>query len=51
MQGGLPIPITTPAHGTAYDIAGQGRASDEATWQAFQIATRMGRSLQQQRAA
>ena len=51
VQGGLPIPITTPAHGTAYDIAGQGRASDEATWQAFQIATRMGRSLQQQRAA
>ena len=23
----LPIPITTPAHGTAYDIAGQGKAS------------------------
>ena len=22
VQGGLPIPITTPAHGTAYDIAG-----------------------------
>ena len=51
VQGGLPIPITTPAHGTAYDIAGQGRASDEATWQAFQIATRMGRSLQLQRTA
>ncbi|MDM0058147.1 4-hydroxythreonine-4-phosphate dehydrogenase PdxA [Variovorax fucosicus] len=42
VQGGLPIPITTPAHGTAYDIAGQGRASVEATWQAFQIASRMG---------
>jgi 4-hydroxythreonine-4-phosphate dehydrogenase len=42
VQGGLPIPITTPAHGTAYDIAGQGRASVEATWQAFQIACRMG---------
>lgn len=51
VQGGLPIPITTPAHGTAYDIAGQGRASVDATWQAFQIATRMGRSLQAQRAA
>lgn len=25
--GGLPYPITTPAHGTAYDIAGQGKAS------------------------
>ena len=42
VQGGLPIPITTPAHGTAYDIAGQGQASVEATWQAFQIASRMG---------
>ena len=44
VQGGLPIPITTPAHGTAYDIAGQGRAQVEATWQAFQIAARMGRA-------
>ncbi|HSV60853.1 MAG TPA: 4-hydroxythreonine-4-phosphate dehydrogenase PdxA [Variovorax sp.] len=42
VQGGLPIPITTPAHGTAYDIAGQGQANVEATWQAFQIASRMG---------
>lgn len=42
VQGGLPIPITTPAHGTAYDIAGQGKASVEATWQAFLIACRMG---------
>ena len=30
-------------HGTAYDIAGQGRASD-AMWQAFNVACRMGRS-------
>ena len=42
VQGGLPIPITTPAHGTAYDIAGQGKANVEATWQALQIAARMG---------
>lgn len=42
VQGGLPIPITTPAHGTAYDIAGQGKASVEATWQALLIASRMG---------
>lgn len=42
VQGGLPIPITTPAHGTAYDIAGEGKANVEATWQAFQIASRMG---------
>jgi len=42
VQGGLPVPITTPAHGTAYDIAGLGRADVGATWQAFQIACRMG---------
>ncbi|MPS76876.1 MAG: 4-hydroxythreonine-4-phosphate dehydrogenase PdxA [Achromobacter sp.] len=44
VQGGLPLPITTPAHGTAYDIAGQGRANVDATWQAFLIACRMGAS-------
>nr|WP_163502280.1 4-hydroxythreonine-4-phosphate dehydrogenase PdxA [Halomonas socia] len=43
VQGGLPIPITTPAHGTAFDIAGQGKASVEATRHAFDIACRMGR--------
>ena len=42
VQGGLPIPITTPAHGTAYDIAGLGKASVDATWEAFKIAARMG---------
>lgn len=46
VQGGLPIPITTPAHGTAYDIAGQGMANAEATWQAFLIACRMGAGAQ-----
>jgi 4-hydroxythreonine-4-phosphate dehydrogenase len=44
VQGGLPIPITTPAHGTAYDIAGQGRANVDAIANAFQIACRMGRA-------
>lgn len=42
VQGGLPIPITTPAHGTAYDIAGQGKANVDATVNAFNIAARMG---------
>jgi len=46
VQGGLPIPITTPAHGTAYDIAGQGRANVEAMRQAFLIAARMGTHYQ-----
>lgn len=27
--GGLPFPITTPAHGTAYDIAEKGKASEQ----------------------
>ncbi|WP_166366186.1 4-hydroxythreonine-4-phosphate dehydrogenase PdxA [Pseudomonas akapageensis] len=42
VQGGLPIPITTPAHGTAFDIAGQGKANLGAMRQAFEIACRMG---------
>lgn len=44
VQGGLPVPITTPAHGTAYDIAGQGKANVDATYNAFRIAARMGAS-------
>ena len=42
VQGGLPIPITTPAHGTAFDIAGLGKANVDATANAFRIACRMG---------
>ena len=42
VQGGLPIPITTPAHGTAYDIAGQGKANVGAMRNAFLLAGRMG---------
>ncbi|MDR3436833.1 4-hydroxythreonine-4-phosphate dehydrogenase PdxA, partial [Telmatospirillum sp.] len=42
IQGGLPVPITTPAHGTAFDIAGQNKANVEAMAQAFFIACRMG---------
>jgi 4-hydroxythreonine-4-phosphate dehydrogenase len=44
VQGGLPIPITTPAHGTAFDIVGQGRANVDATANAFRIACRMGQA-------
>jgi 4-hydroxythreonine-4-phosphate dehydrogenase len=44
VQGGLPIPITTPAHGTAFDIAGQGKANVGAIRQAFEIACWMGGS-------
>lgn len=42
--GGLPVPICTPAHGTAYDIAGQGIANVSATVQAFKLACAMGRA-------
>ena len=42
VHGGLPIPITTPAHGTAYDIAGAGKANPGAMLNAFDLACRMG---------
>ena len=38
VQGGLPVPITTPAHGTAFDIAGQNKAKLEPTLNSFEIA-------------
>ena len=41
VQGGLPVPITTPAHGTAFDIAGQGKANAEAMTQALLLAAKM----------
>ncbi len=44
VEGGLPIPITTPAHGTAYDIVGQGVAQATAMASAFELACRMGMS-------
>ena len=41
MLGGYPFPICTPAHGTAYDIAGQGIASVGAAREALLLAIRM----------
>jgi 4-hydroxythreonine-4-phosphate dehydrogenase len=41
VQGGLPMPILTPAHGTAFDIAGQGKANPGAMLAAFKLACRM----------
>ena len=43
MMGGLPFPLCTPAHGTAYDIAGQGIADVGATREALRLAIRMVR--------
>jgi 4-hydroxythreonine-4-phosphate dehydrogenase len=51
IQGGLPIPITTSAHGSAFDIAGQNKANVEATVQAFLIACRMGAAHRSSRAS
>ncbi|MBB3143503.1 4-hydroxythreonine-4-phosphate dehydrogenase PdxA [Halomonas organivorans] len=51
VQGGLPIPIATPAHGTAFDIAGLGKADVGPTRNAFEIACRMGANLRRQRLA
>ena len=42
VHGGLPIPITTPAHGTAYDIVGTKQANPQAMFNAFELACRMG---------
>ena len=39
--GGYDFPVCTPAHGTAYDIAGQGIANLGATREAMRVATQM----------
>jgi 4-hydroxythreonine-4-phosphate dehydrogenase len=41
LLGGFPFPICTPAHGTAYDIAGKGNANLGATRAAFLLAAQM----------
>jgi len=41
VQGGIPFPITTPAHGTAFDIAGTGSADAGAMTAAFNLACDM----------
>ena len=50
VHGGLPIPITTPAHGTAYDIVGKGIASPRAMRNAFDLAVRMGQAFRRKKA-
>ena len=51
VAGGLPIPIATPAHGTAFDIAGKGIANVGATRQAFDLLVRMARNAKADAAA
>jgi 4-hydroxythreonine-4-phosphate dehydrogenase len=43
LLGGFPFPICTPAHGTAYDIAGKGTANLGATRAAFLLAAQMAK--------
>jgi len=42
--GGLPFPVTTAAHGTAFDIAGEGKADPTALIEAWRTCTRMTQS-------
>lgn len=51
VQGGLPIPITTPAHGTAFDIAGKGVADVTPMKNAFEIAVTLGKNLEREQTA
>lgn len=47
VQGGLPLPISTPAHGTAFDIVGKNLASVTSMQNAFDVAVTMAsRKLQ-----
>lgn len=41
INGGLPIILTTPAHGTAFDIAGKGVADPGPMVKAMKMAVRM----------
>lgn len=49
VAGGLPIPVATPAHGTAFDIAGQNKANVGATRQAFDLLSRMAKTHRAER--
>lgn len=40
---GLPLPMTTPAHGTAFDIAGQNSANLKPTRNAYEMVVEMAR--------
>lgn len=48
--GGFPFPICTPAHGTAYEIAGRGIANLGASREALSLAIRMGSEARTRRA-
>ena len=49
VAGGLPVPVATPAHGTAFDIAGQNKANASAIRQAFDLLLRMAQTHRETR--
>ncbi len=51
LLGGFPFPICTPAHGSAYDIAGKGVANLGASRAAVLLAARMARKTMERAAA
>ena len=50
VSGGMPYPIATPAHGTAYDIAGKNVAKTEAIKNAVRMVVKMARTNHGQKA-
>ncbi len=50
VSGGLPVPIATPASGTAFDIVGQGIANAEGMREAFFLTCRMAEHKRKARA-
>ena len=45
LLSGLPVPVTTPAHGTAFDIAGQNKANLTPARNAFMMACDLAEGL------
>ncbi|NNM47521.1 4-hydroxythreonine-4-phosphate dehydrogenase PdxA [Knoellia koreensis] len=45
VQGGLPVPICTPAHGTAFELVGTGKANLGPSQHAFDLAVALGTRL------
>ncbi|MFC5275726.1 4-hydroxythreonine-4-phosphate dehydrogenase PdxA [Brachybacterium sacelli] len=50
VQGGLPVPISTPAHGTAYEIVGKNLAGLGPSQRAFDIASGLAAQTASRRA-
>ena len=46
VSGGLSVPITTPAHGTAFDIVTKNSANMEPMLNSFKLALKMSSNIQ-----